>query len=179
MREGWSLAMQPDCLKGRVVCGTVYGDMHLIKRSPGINRKSRVSYPGPGFLSSATWPSQPKKHCKGLIVLTSNRCHASFLKPLVLSLTIRFLAGIFSGQWDEFKNSCIMKLKRDANTTDEYNSYCTDKKRLPHFVLPDDVAHRCNHFRYCAHSCIIGISRIHTIISNSVPIRITIPTCLN
>ena len=29
MREGWSLAVQPDCLKGRVVCGTVYGDMHL------------------------------------------------------------------------------------------------------------------------------------------------------
>ena len=21
--------MQPDCLKGRIVCGTVYGDMHL------------------------------------------------------------------------------------------------------------------------------------------------------
>ena len=27
--KGWSLAVQPDCLKGRVVCGTVYGDMHL------------------------------------------------------------------------------------------------------------------------------------------------------
>ena len=24
-----SLTMQPDCLKGQVVCGTVYGDMHL------------------------------------------------------------------------------------------------------------------------------------------------------
>ena len=24
-----SLVVQPDCLKGRVVCGTVYGDMHL------------------------------------------------------------------------------------------------------------------------------------------------------
>ena len=31
------------------------------KRS-GIIRKSRVSYPAPGFLSSATWPSLPKKH---------------------------------------------------------------------------------------------------------------------
>ena len=29
---------------------------HALKRSPGINRKSRVLYPGPGFLSSATWP---------------------------------------------------------------------------------------------------------------------------
>ena len=57
--------MQSDCLKGRVVCGTVYGDMHL-ERSPGINRKIRVSYPGPGFLSSATWPSLPKKHYNGL-----------------------------------------------------------------------------------------------------------------
>ena len=58
--------MQPDCLKGRVVCGTVYGDMHL-KRSPGINRNSRVSFPSPGFLSSVTWPLLPKKHYNGLI----------------------------------------------------------------------------------------------------------------
>ena len=29
MRLGWSLAVQPDCLKGLVVCGAVYGDMHL------------------------------------------------------------------------------------------------------------------------------------------------------
>ena len=29
MRKGRSLTVQPDCLKGRVVCGTVYGDMHL------------------------------------------------------------------------------------------------------------------------------------------------------
>ena len=35
---------------------------HALQRSPGINRKSRVSYPGPGFLSSAAWPSLPKKH---------------------------------------------------------------------------------------------------------------------
>ena len=35
-------------------------------RSPGIIRKSRVSYPVPGFLSSATWPSLPKKHYNGL-----------------------------------------------------------------------------------------------------------------
>ena len=39
---------------------------HALKRSPGINRKRRVSYPGPGFLSSATWPSLPKKHYNGL-----------------------------------------------------------------------------------------------------------------
>ena len=39
---------------------------NALKRSPGIIRMSRVSYPGPGFLSSATWPSLPKKHCNGL-----------------------------------------------------------------------------------------------------------------
>ena len=39
---------------------------NALKRSPRIIRKSRVSYPGPGFLSSATWPSLPKKHYNGL-----------------------------------------------------------------------------------------------------------------
>ena len=39
---------------------------NALKRSPGIIRKSRVSYPGPGFLSSTTWPSLPKKHYNGL-----------------------------------------------------------------------------------------------------------------
>ena len=37
-----------------------------LKISPGINRKSRVSYLGPGFLSSATWPSLAKMHYNGL-----------------------------------------------------------------------------------------------------------------
>ena len=63
MCKGWSLAVQPDWLKGRVECGTVYGDMYALKRSPG----SRVSYPGPEFLSSATWPLLSKKHYNGLI----------------------------------------------------------------------------------------------------------------
>ena len=39
---------------------------NALKRSPWIIHKSRVSYPGPGFLSSATWPSLPKKHYNGL-----------------------------------------------------------------------------------------------------------------
>ena len=29
---------------------------HVLKRSPGINGKSRVLYPSPRFLSIATWP---------------------------------------------------------------------------------------------------------------------------
>ena len=39
---------------------------HALKRSPGIIRKSRVSYPGRGFLYSATWPLLLKKHYNGL-----------------------------------------------------------------------------------------------------------------
>ena len=45
---------------------------NALKKSPGIIRKSRVSYPGPGFLSSATWPSLPKKHYNGLNQITPN-----------------------------------------------------------------------------------------------------------
>ena len=40
--------------------------INALRRSPGVIRKSRVSYPGPGFLSSAPWPSLPKKHYNGL-----------------------------------------------------------------------------------------------------------------
>ena len=29
MRKGRNLSVQPDCLKGRIVYGTVYGDMYL------------------------------------------------------------------------------------------------------------------------------------------------------
>ena len=40
---------------------------NALKRS-GIIRRSRVSHPGPGVLSSATWPSLPKKHYNGGLV---------------------------------------------------------------------------------------------------------------
>ena len=40
---------------------------HALQRSTGIICKSRVLYPSPGFLSSATWPSLPKKCYNGLI----------------------------------------------------------------------------------------------------------------
>ena len=46
--------------------GTVLGDMRF-KRSPGSNRKSRVLYPSPRFLSSASWPIMPKKNSIKLI----------------------------------------------------------------------------------------------------------------
>ena len=68
--------MQLDCLKGRVVCRTVYGDI-----SHGINHMSRILYPSPGFLSSATWPLMPKKHDNEsiLIIITP------FKKPRSMS----------------------------------------------------------------------------------------------
>ena len=47
---------------------------NALKKSPGIIRKSRVSYPGPGFLSSATWPVLPKKHYNGLNQTKLNCC---------------------------------------------------------------------------------------------------------
>ena len=46
---------------------------NTLKRSPGIIRKSRVSYPGPGFLSSVTWPSLPKKHYNGLKIKSGRK----------------------------------------------------------------------------------------------------------
>ena len=42
---------------------------------PEINRKSRVLHPGPGFLSSAIWPSLPRKHHNGLINQLINIFH--------------------------------------------------------------------------------------------------------
>ena len=43
------------------------------ERQEDIGRESRVSYPGPGYLSSATWPSLPKKHYDGLNQTKPNR----------------------------------------------------------------------------------------------------------
>ena len=59
-----SLTVQPARLSKRP--GSVWNCLwgHALKISPGINRKSRVLYPGSGFISSDTWPSLPKKHYK-------------------------------------------------------------------------------------------------------------------
>ena len=45
---GRGMPVQPDCLKGRVVCGTVYGDMYLKiswdqSQEKGIESLSRIS----------------------------------------------------------------------------------------------------------------------------------------
>ena len=41
---------------------------HALKQS-GINRKSGILYPGPRFLSCATWPLIPKKHYNGWLIV--------------------------------------------------------------------------------------------------------------
>ena len=63
---------------------------NALKRSPGIIRKSRLSYPGPGFLSSATWPSLPKKHYNGLNQTVKIFCN---LWLLVLQNPFGFAGG--------------------------------------------------------------------------------------
>ena len=60
---------------------------NALKRSPGIIRKSRVSYPVPGFLSSATWPSLPKKHYNGLKQTKPN--HNQYKVDYLPSLAIK------------------------------------------------------------------------------------------
>ena len=65
--------MQRDCLKGRIVCGTVYGDMHF--KISWDQSKSRVSNLGIRFLSSATWPLL---HYNGLINQPISSCYRRY-----------------------------------------------------------------------------------------------------
>ena len=68
---------------------------NALKRSPGIIRKSRVSYPGPGFLSSATWPLLPKKHYNGLNQTKQETCiHIFELISLSSYEKINFLKNL-------------------------------------------------------------------------------------
>ena len=64
--------MQPDCLKDRVVCGTVYGEMHLKDLLGSI---ARVGYriPVPDFYLVLHELSMPKKHYNGLIIIIINQ----------------------------------------------------------------------------------------------------------
>ena len=56
--------VQPNCLKGHIVCENVYRDMHF---------KGLSDFKGPGFLSSATWPSMHKTYSNLLIINQSNK----------------------------------------------------------------------------------------------------------
>ena len=72
-----SLAVQPDCLKGRASCGTFYGDVHF--KDP-LGSIARVGYPIPvsdcylvlyGLRTHSAWP---KTHSNGLIDKSVYRC---------------------------------------------------------------------------------------------------------
>ena len=67
-----------------------------LKRSPGIIRKSRVSYPGPGFLSSATWPSLPKKHYYGL---NQTKLYHNQQMSSLKTIIVKVLKPPTWGQW--------------------------------------------------------------------------------
>ena len=82
----------------RVICqvispGSVWNCLwgHALKRFPGINRKSRVSYPRPRFLSSATSPSLPKKHYNGLIN------QLPVLETCIINFTLHHLVKLYNG----------------------------------------------------------------------------------
>ena len=68
---------------------------NALKRSPGIIRKSRVSYPVPGFLSSATWPSLPKKHYNGLNQTKPNQSDYRDKRHTVICRDVRLPVCIF------------------------------------------------------------------------------------
>ena len=61
---------------------------HALKRSPGIISKTRVWYPGPGFLSSATWPSLPKMYYNGLMTMTMNSLGISDMEYFLLVMIV-------------------------------------------------------------------------------------------
>ena len=54
------LAVQPDCVKGQVVRGSVCGDMHHKDLLGSITSREYGSVSGSGFLSSAAWTATQK-----------------------------------------------------------------------------------------------------------------------
>ena len=124
MPWGRSLTVQPDCLKGRVVCRAVVG--HVLKRSPVIIRKSRVLCPSRGFLSTATYPSIPKKHYNGLIniinhcdqtcprtmkYISQRKCIDDLINTNVTTVMLLFF-GVYAGVWlpQPFFRHCFLFL---------------------------------------------------------------------
>ena len=70
--------------------------VHALKSSPRINCKSTISYPGPRFLSSATWPSMLKKHYNGLIrVVQVRQKVTSACMSQQLMCYVRRCCGVF------------------------------------------------------------------------------------
>ena len=104
---------------------------HALERSPGIIRKSRVSYPGPGFLSSATWPSLPKKYYNGLINIRINNCvidrvHVTKFLGVLMDEKLNWKKHItlFCSKLSK-SLGVIYKASRLLNTPALYTLYCT------------------------------------------------------
>ena len=81
--------MQSDCIKGRGVCETAYGDVHYKDLLWSIER---VRYCIRGFISSATWHSMSKKY----VLITS------FVPCIWFVHTLRVM-GILT-QWNKALN---------------------------------------------------------------------------
>ena len=62
---------------------------NALKRSHGMICKSRVSYPVPGFLSSATWSSLPKKHYNVVVTAGASMQIYIFFSLYSIYLSIR------------------------------------------------------------------------------------------
>ena len=82
---------------------------HTLKRSPGIIRKSRVSYPVPGFLSSATWPLLPKKYYNGL---NQTKPRQNFSIQIMMQIAIQIiLLNLYC-----FQRNCLLLEGIDLRT---------------------------------------------------------------
>ena len=89
---GRSLEVQPDSRLAKRM-GSVWNCLwgHVLKISPGIIRKRRVSYPVPGYLSSATWP---KKHYNGLINHSINQKAMAYIQHDNNSLRVNVIVTV-------------------------------------------------------------------------------------
>ena len=81
---------------------------NALKRSPGIIRKSRVLYPGPGFLSSATWLSLPKKHYNGWFIILSMMMSQISWGTLIPHMNYYFIEVYMCYILRNDKNACFL-----------------------------------------------------------------------
>ena len=109
MRYGRSLAVQPDCLKGREVCGTVYGDMHL---KDLLGSFVRVGYCilVPVFYLVLHGLGCRKKHYNGLnqTKLNMMRAHAG-LNVVIMGARPIWLAFVLKEKYTQFHLTVKMK----------------------------------------------------------------------
>ena len=99
---------------------------HALKRSPGIIHKRRVLYPGPGFLSSATWPSLLKKHYYELNQIKPN----NYLRS---EFDSRQNQVYMSGSCDLHYASYSQKVRGLGHS--DYNSICSLNVQLEILIL--------------------------------------------